>query len=166
MTSEDFLAQFIDSCIAKGYASPAAMCQEAQAEIDTIEEKLKEIEPLRIRQSNLRQIIRQFGGGTETKRAKKAPMVVDLSQENLDPNLQEICGKICDLIAEKDPELLNPYQIRDAVVTLENNRIAYAAIKSLWDRGIIQRLEQDNQVLITKGPKWNERPTATGEEVS
>ena len=159
MTSEEFLSSFIDNCIEKGQTSPTAMCNEAQKEIDLIEEELKKIEALRMRQSSLRQIIRQFSGAEPAKRAKKAPMITDLSKDSLDPQIRDICIKVCELVESKAPTKLTPYQIRDAVVSLENHMVAYAAIKSLWDRGVIQRLDEGPSVLISKGPKWNERPT-------
>lgn len=161
MTSEEFLAEFIDTCIKNNCASPAAMCQFAQKEIDEIEDKIKVIEGLRARQSNLRQIIKQWSVTDGTKKAKKAPMITDFSKDDVDPHLQQICVKICDFIELRSPDKLTPYQIRDAVVSLEDHKTGYAAIKSLWDRGIIQRYDQGKIALISKGSKWNERPIST-----
>jgi len=163
MSIESFVSEFIDNCIAKGSATPAAMCQEAQNEIDSLEEKLKEFHAIKLRQSNLKQIIAQFKfneQGQNSKPRRKVPMTLDLSNQEVGAQLQEICLNICSLIEDKYPEKLTTYQIRDAVVSLEDHQMAYAAIKHLRDINVIERLEDGPTVLITKGPNWDQRPTS------
>ncbi len=161
MTSAEFLKKFIDECVAEGKSSPAAMLSKAQEEIKALELEIKKIEELRIKQSNLQQIIRQFG--VTERKSKKNPMVTDTSKENLDTGLTKICIRICEVIQEKSPGMLSPHQIRDEVCSLTDHKSAYAAIKSLWDHGIIQRIEKDNKILIYKGQKWEERPKTISE---
>ncbi len=156
MTPENFSSTFIDSCISQGITSPLEICSKAQVEIDAIEQQFKAFENLKIKQNDLKIIIKQFGGNEPIKRAKRPPMISDSSEE-IESYLQLICIKICELI-ETTSEKLTPYQIRDTVVSLEDHAAGYAAIKTLCERGILQRNQDGKNVLIVPGIKWNDRP--------
>lgn len=157
----DFINDYIASCIQAGKMNPVDIREAAEKEILSLEEEVKKIEAIKTRQSNLRAVVRQFGGGEATKRAKRAPMVVDplLTENDLDPLVHEICVKICDFIESQHPKTLKPREIMDAVSSLEENKIVLTAIKWLWDHGVVERKEDSLAREISKGKNWNERPT-------
>lgn len=157
----DFVNDYIDNCIRAGKTTPTDICDVAQKEILLLDDEMKKIEEIRARQSNLRAVIRQLGGGEINKRAKKAPMIVDplLTETDLDPYLHEMCIKICDFIDKQHPKMLKPREVMDAVSSLEENKIVLTAIKWLWDHGIIDRKEDSLVREISKGKNWNERPS-------
>lgn len=161
----DFVNEYISTCIQNGKTTPTDICEEASKEILSLDEEIKKIESIRSRQSNLRSVIRQLGGGEVVKRAKKAPMVVDplLSESELDSYVHEICVKICDYIEKTHPVKLKPREIMDAVSSLEENKIVLTGIKWLWDHGVIEREENSLVREISKGKNWNERPVSKGE---
>jgi hypothetical protein len=156
----NFADQYIAFCIEQGKTTPTDICQTAQAEIVSLEEEIKKIELIRTRQSNLRNVIRQLGGLEVTKRAKKAPMIVDplLNESELDPYVRQVCVKVCRYIDAQHPKKLKPRDIMDAVASLEENKIVLTAIKWLWDHAIIERQENSLVREISKGKNWHERP--------
>lgn len=163
----DFTNDFIASCIQAGKLTPEDICQAAQREISSLEEEIKKIEALRLRQTSLRAVIRQLGGGESTnKRTKKAPMVVDplQSEQDLDPYIRQMCIKICDFIEAKHPQMLKPREIMDAVSSLEENKIVLTAIKWLWDHGVLERKEDSTAREISKGKNWDTRPQGDSNE--
>ncbi|HVI43192.1 MAG TPA: hypothetical protein VM577_21500 [Anaerovoracaceae bacterium] len=158
--SMDFVNEYIASCFQTGRMSPAEIKEAAEKEILSLDEEIKKIEAIKNRQNNLRNVVRQLGGGEVNKRAKKAPMVVDpmLTESDLDPLVREICAKICDYIEVQHPKALKPREIMDAVSSLEENKIVLTAIKWLWDHGIIERKEDSLVREISKGKNWTDRP--------
>lgn len=156
--SDRFVSEFIQKAIAQGKVSISEIRELAQAEINEIENQIKEIEKYRVRQNALKSVIRSLGGET-SKKARKNQVTIDtsVSEDKLDPFIREICVKICNFI-ESVEEPKTPREIMDAVSSLEENRAAYSGIKWLQEQGIVERSENGVIVHITTGPNWKNRP--------
>ena len=158
--SQDFINEFIATCISQGKTSPVDICSVAKEEIISLDQEMKKIEALRTRQSYLRAVVRQLGGAEVNKRAKRAPVVVDsqLKENELDSYIREMCVKICDHIDQQYPKQLKPREIMDAISSLEENKAVLTAIKWLHDNGSIDRREDSFSREIFKGKNWDQRP--------
>lgn len=158
--SQEFINEFITTCIQNGKTSPIDICAVAKEEILSLDQEMKKIEDLRVRQSNLRAVVRQLGGTEVNKRAKRAPIIVDsqLKENELDQYIREMCVKICDYIESQYPKQLKPREIMDAVSSLEENKAVLTAIKWLHDNSIIDRREDSFSREILKGKDWDLRP--------
>jgi len=158
MSSEEFVENFISSCIDKGIKSQKDICNAALEQIQEIDIKLRESNNLRILQKNLRQVLRELGH--ESIKKPKSNEEISISGEIgqiTDSAYLNLMIKICDFIEENSDKAITGREIINGVGTLDNNTEVYMCIKALYENGILARDEgKDRNVL--KGPKWNERP--------
>lgn len=160
-TDQDFLRSFMTDCIQNGHKSTQEMCEQALCQIDVLEEEIKKTDLLRAKQTQLRTTIRLLGG-SEIKRIKKKPMMVDasLSAEQLDPYMHEVCFKICGYIEQCDPKQVTVREINEGIqIPMTEFKAVLTGIKWLWDRGIIARNEETLSREISRGPNWDQRPS-------
>lgn len=158
--SENFVENYISTCLLAGKTSIVDICAAARAEIDEIEEDLKKMEERRTRQSNLRALLRQMGMDT-VKREKVVSSIINTSRPfaELDPYLQETCVKICNFIDKMDRETTTNRELMDSVASPEENKAVLISIKWLFENGIISRNDSLTRE-IKKGANWSSRPQA------
>lgn len=153
---DNFVAEYITDCAKNGVASPPEICEKAKEEIKNIDQKILEINSLRMRKKNLLDVLKSFGHDS-TKRPRKnvVPSVIGPSaNEEMNPEFLQYIKGICKTVEEKSRSV-SPREIMDSIGGLEHNQIVYLSIKWLCDKGILTRKEDRT---LTKGVNWNTRP--------
>ena len=147
----DFVNNYIAECIAKGKSSINDICLEAENEISNINNQIIELEKLKERQNNLKNVISRF-----KKKEKKqiSSLNIPVSKEDLEKDILEIAKKICELIDSN--QLMSTREVLDAFNF--DKKTILIAIKWLWDREIIDKNEDSVKRELIKGNKWAERP--------
>lgn len=159
MKQTEFVAEFIQTCLNQGINKPVEMREKAENEISKIDDKFRELDKLKIRQNNLRAVVRNLGGGTSRKRAEPASWNWSLAEEKLDTNQRKLLAAVCRKVEKANAGLSTSAIVEDIYHEFrlppeERNR-AYGAIKWLGARGIIER---DESRLVIVGKNWNARP--------
>jgi hypothetical protein len=149
--SGEFMAKFIGDCLKEGQITPEEICASAVERVNIVDERMKEIESLRVEKTNLLGIIRQLGG-----KNKKDVERMDFSipEEKLGDYRRGLCVKICDFV-ESHP-VSTPSQIIDTVASMEEQKNVFASIQWLAMRDIISR---DENRRVIKGTSWDRRLT-------
>lgn len=147
MTEDEFVQNYISECIETGIFSLKDICEKASLEIKDIEKKLSEFSNLRIKEKNLKNVIRTL---SVDKEEKKINYDFDDSQFSDNPVFKEMLTKICDLF--KNGGTFSSREIMDAVGSLEENQMIYMSIKHLCDNGILSRDEISRKII--KGERW------------
>jgi len=150
-----FMADYILSCINAGKNSVSDICSGAETESQQIERQIKEIEQLRARQNKLDNIVRQLKGYSVKDRSVKTSSLIDISNsKDLAPNISDLCIKICQYI--EDNRTATPRDLMENVSSVDENFAVYSSIKLLADGGIIKRSGIER--AIVPGDNWKNRP--------
>lgn len=88
----DFLGNFISQCATSGAASPDEILLKAKIEISLIDDKIKEVETLKIKRSKLLDVVTIFGEKLKNKPSKE----VEESLPYFNIQNQHICKFLCD----------------------------------------------------------------------
>jgi hypothetical protein len=157
MSSEDFLNEYINTCISEGTSSPKDICQKALNEIQELNKQIAEANALRIKVKNLHFVLRNFNH--ESTRKQRRNNIVTAMNNTLNNNIEDISYKaliinICEYF-ENIEESVTPRVIMDTLCGVEQNAAVYMAIKWLCDRGILTRNEDRT---LNKGLNWEMRP--------
>ena len=150
--SGEFVAEYVQECVKEGIQFPADIRKRAEIEISEINTEIKKIESLRIRQGNLRAVIRHMGGGTKVKKTTSKTMDFTMHWEDLDESFKKICVSICLLIQNNDDGKM-PGEIMDALS--REQRSVYSAIKWLEHNEVVGRRLTDEGRTIVRGSKWH-----------
>lgn len=160
----DFVQDYIKQCMDNGINNIAEICKSAKNEIQKIDQSLQELTNLKIRQENLKKVIKQLGGGETATKPKNSPNIVNtrILESELDPVIKEICLNICAKIEEQqnvEPLGLRPKGVTVAeILSLYPNvemKLIYYSVKWLWDNQIIIRSTADKNAPLNKGIKFN-----------
>jgi hypothetical protein len=101
-----FVSQFISQCIQDGFTTPEAMVQAARMNIQYIDDKIKEVERLKITRSKLLDVIATFDQPeVKLEQAKLLPFF-RLKYPN-------ICKNICDNLKDKDDRINTDDSMKD-----------------------------------------------------
>lgn len=155
LNDDDFVDNYISECIDNGIKDKDSICSYALKEMDEIDIKIREINALRIRYKNLKDVLRSFNHDS-VKRLKQNNVLPefsdfsDIGESEYLPMIMDICNLI-----EVSSTGITSREILDRVGSVETNSECYLCIKALSDNGIISRNESR---LIFRGPKWDERP--------
>lgn len=150
--SNDFVKNYIDSCVKQGIVSPDAMAKLASSQVEDLEKKIQELESLRAEQSNLKLVIKRLGKELPKKKIELKNIINH--QIDLDEYTKDLCHQICNLFLDENP--ITPRQIMDSTVGVVSNSQAYLAIKYLQDNGILKRTP--NNLGLIRGQNWSNRP--------
>lgn len=150
----NFIETFTNNCILNGKSTPLLICEEARKDLALLNEEISKIELLKIKQANLKTVIKQFGGNNIIKNKKSS--IIKEEPVNNDAHKQ-MCVKVCDYIDTQDPNPVVPKQIIEAISSIENNKIVLTAILWLWKQNIIKR-DDNLERKISKGKNWSDRP--------
>lgn len=148
--SGEFVAEYVQECLQQGVQCPADIRRRAESEISGINEEIQKIEELRIRQGNLRAVIRHLGGGTKSKKSTTKTMDFTMAWEELEDSFKKICFSICSLIKNDGSKM--PGEILDALS--REQRDVYSAIKWLEYNEVLSRRETDEGRAIVQGSAW------------
>lgn len=149
--SGEFVAEYVQECIKDGIQRPADIRRRAELEISGINDEIQKIESLRVRQGNLRAVIRHMGGGgVKLKKPVTKTMDFTMSWEELEDSFKKICLSICNLIQEEGRKM--PGEIMDALS--REQRAVYSAIKWLEYNEVIARQDTDEGRAVIKGNAW------------
>lgn len=148
--SGEFVAEYVQECIDEGIRCPADIRKRAESEISTINDEIQKIETLRIRQGNLRAVIRHLGGGTKPKKSTTKTMDFTMAWDELEDSFKKICFSICALVEESGSKM--PGEILDALS--REQRDVYSAIKWLEYNDVLGRKVTDEGRAIVRGIAW------------
>lgn len=156
MSSEDFVENFIENCILKGIKSQKDICDAALLEMQEIDEKLRESNLLRIRQKNLKQVLRELGHESLKKTRVNEDMKILGDIDKIENSSYiSMMIKICNFIDNNLDNSITSREIINSVGSMDNDKEVYICIKNLYDNGILAR---DSNRNVICGPKWDERP--------
>lgn len=129
-TDSEFLSSFISECVSKSKNTTDQIVEEARLQIKFIDEKIIEVEKLKITRSKLLDVIHNFDkpkNFLKTEDAKLLPLFEI-------PN-QNICKFICDKI-KKSPIVLSEIYATNSFSKLD---ITYS-VKQLLENKVIQKI--------------------------
>lgn len=145
---EDF-SQFITNCLAQGYNSPTDWCRVAKERVAQLDEKIKELEQIRIQQANYRQFIKQLGGEIKIKESLNN----NIFSQTEDEQLKETTGIIIEFLQKMFASNI-PIQPRNIIDgTQLQSKWVFLGIKYLYDQGILARAGTPGREIIA-GPNW------------
>jgi len=150
----EFVADYVQECLSKGVQLPADIRKCAEDEISKINESIQKIEELRGRQSNLRAVIRQLGGGAKVKKTSAETMDFSMSWEDLIEPFQALCTSICTHLSSQNKDQF-PRDIMNLVSDIRDQKAVYSAIKWLEHNEVIDRKNTDDGRAIVKGKRWD-----------
>ena len=148
--SGEFVAEYVQECVDEGIRCPADIRKRAESEISKINDEIQKIETLRVRQGNLRAVIRHLGGGTKPKKSTTKTMDFTMAWDELEDSFKKICFSICALVDESGSKM--PGEILDALS--REQRDVYSAIKWLEYNDVLGRKVTDEGRAIIKGTAW------------
>lgn len=93
-TDTEFVSQYIQNCVNQGILTPEEIVKEARADIEHIDELIKQAEKLKIERSKLLDVVNMFG----TSKSDKSEEIRALSFFKLQH--PEICQYICSTLKE------------------------------------------------------------------
>jgi hypothetical protein len=96
-TDPEFVSQFLAQCISRGLIAPEEMVKAAKSELQVIDDKIKEVEQLKLKRSKLLDVIRTF-----EKPESKEEEIRLLPFFNL--QYPSTCRKICKSMIEIDSD--------------------------------------------------------------
>lgn len=152
MQEDNFIEEYINSCVTLGVVSPKKICEKVLEELDIINKELATSNDLRIKRKNLINILKSFEHESVQK-FKKTNNILNESIDSDNPSYKEYLINICSFIEKKEKNV-SKREIMDHVGGLEQNQIVYMAIKWLCDRGIL--ITNEDRTL-SKGENWNLR---------
>ena len=154
-----FVADFIVECASNGIVSAEEICKEADIQIKQLNEEIGKIQTLKIKRSNLQNVMRQLG----TAKPKEKQKAVDftMSEESLSKEMKKMCSNICDFI-DQNPGKTAPEIIESAASYLEQE-LVYLSIKWLAYHGIVKQISNGYIRTIHKGENWENRPVFLNE---
>jgi hypothetical protein len=149
----DFVSSYVSECIKKGSCKPEEICKNALDEIRICQNKIAEIDNLRIRKDNLTQVLRYFNH--DSIRSLKGNKV-DTSErpDESSVQFQEFSIKICSYV-ENSVGPVSVSSIVESVGGYEFHALIYGAIKKLCSDEVLDR--NDDRKII-QGVKWQQRP--------
>lgn len=158
---QEFVADYIQTCINNGTQRTADIREQAESEIKGIDAKMKENESLRSKKNYLQAVVRHLGGGTKTKATEKR-MDFSMSWGQLESSFQELCILICEFVTTKGDEGTNPREIMETLNLVREQKVVFSAVKWLWHNNIISR-QESNKTLV-KGSGWDKFMASINDE--
>lgn len=148
---EDF-SQFITSCLDSGYNSPTDWCRIAKEKVAKLDERIQELEQIRVQQMTYKQFIKQLGGDIKNKEEVSNTTIPQTEDEQL----KETVTVIIDFL-EKMFASGTPVQSRNVIDgTQLPNKWVFLGIKYLCDKGVLARAETSGREIIA-GASWESR---------
>jgi hypothetical protein len=141
MNTEDYIAE----CAAKGIRNIKAICDHIETEMREINERLKEFDALRLRYSELSQILSTLD---ETRRRPTSQ-----EQNPASPEAIALKEKIVDLLDGNDFPGFTNREIISAVGTVAEDSKVILALKWLTEHGILSR-DESSERKYAPGPRW------------
>lgn len=127
-----FLGEFISNCLKKNLKSSPQILLEAKSQISILDDQIKQIENLKIKRSNLLDVISKFENGIDKERD-----ILVLSLFNI-TNIK-LSNLICKSIKDVPIEIIflknNKYsdiEIMKAIKQLENCKVIYVRHKCIF----------------------------------
>lgn len=155
MSNSDFIEEYIENCIAKGISAENKICESAIVEMQEIDKKLRESNELRVRLSNLKQILRYFGHeSTKKPRVNDIKILGDIGSIQ-DSSFISTMISICEFIENSNKNSVTSREIQNTLGSIDNDSKIMICIKNLYDNGILDK-NSDRHVL--KGKNWENRP--------
>jgi hypothetical protein len=131
----DFLSEFISKCVANNKNSSDDILNEALRKISYIDNKIKEIEKLKVKRGKLLDVIYAFEKATDSQKESKIASLFDVSDYN-------ICKFICNNLKNE------PINMNDS--KFQKQDILFA-IKQLLKLKVISKIDD----VIVKGEMFN-----------
>lgn len=157
--SEEVISKFIVDCAAQGITQPEGIKQAALSKIKKIDEILLEADKLRRDRSNMVAVIKSFGFDMPKNPRKVAPILSEeTTEDQLDAATLQYAIKICNYLEKhEDCDAITPRELMDEFgITADRDYEVYTVIKWLSATGICARIKSG---ALTKGPRWENRPT-------
>jgi hypothetical protein len=147
----EFVDDYISESIKNGYSSVKEICARALDEIDEINKKIQETNKLRVRENNLKELLKNFNHDS-VKRVKKSISATcqEVSSENVNKSL---ISNIYNFIESKNVPV-SAREILDSAGKMEQQQEIYMVLKFLCENGILSR--NDNRHFIF-GPNWENK---------
>ena len=137
----EFVSQFISECVQKNIITSETIVQAAKVCIQDIDDKIKEVELLKVRRSKLLDVITTFDKTKEdkTEEIKLLPF--------FELKYPDTCKKICDMLAKMPFDVLD-----DHFISLAEDPVFNFCLKQLFIHKIIARTGN----LIVCGERYHE----------
>src|SRR5690348_11887261 len=122
----EFVDDYISDSIKNGFSSVKEICDRALGEIDEINRKIQETNKLRVRENNLKELLKNFNHDS-VKRAKKniSDRCQEISLENVNKSL---ISSIYNFIESKNVPV-SAREILDSAGKMEQQQEIYMVIK-------------------------------------
>jgi len=137
----EFLTEFITFCSSNNKCLPQEIINEAKKEIEIIEQKIKEVESLKIKRSKLLDVITIFNSEKKIVKQDDLNLLQYFNIEN-----QHICKFICDLLTD------NSFKINEIKSDIFSQNDILYCIKQLLEYKVIYKVDD----CILRGIKYNE----------
>lgn len=135
----EFISSFIAKCVAQGMVTSEQMLEAARAEIQAIDDKIKEVELLKANRSKLLDVIHNFSKVEDKEEEAKLLPFFKLQYS-------DTCKKICDLIKEM------PFELDPDYSGMTEDPVFAYCIKQLIEAGIATRVDS----RLVRGEKFND----------
>lgn len=159
LMSNQFVADYIQSCLSKGVNSPTDMRNMAIEELKKVTEELAKKDALKTRQSNLNAVVRNLGGGSHNQEPEPRPNF-SVPEDQITSEFRTLLIEVCKAVQRSDTSAVRSGDLVDELsiklgILPQNRSSINLAIKWLGVRRIIDR--NDDRMLIL-GSKWRNRP--------
>jgi len=155
-STAQFVAKYVQQCLANGINSPPKMREAAMDEIAVLDKEIEKIQGLKARRQNLIAVIKNLGGGDSSK-AEEPPPDWSTPESMLEEEFRELCVKVCDEVERSHPSGVETSKIVHEITSILNHKHGYSAVQWLGYNKIIDRDPETRLVII--GPNWESRPT-------
>lgn len=157
MLEDDFVEDFIESCIIKGVKKQQEICNLALKEIQENDEKLRESNKLRIRNKNLKKVLRELGHESLKKPISNEEVKKFENLNDIEYSVyQDLMVNICDFVESNVDKLVTSRDLVNDLSSAFSEKEVYMCLKNLYDAGILARSGNKERNIVL-GPNWDQK---------
>jgi hypothetical protein len=166
MLEDDFVENFIESCIVKGVKKQQDICNLALKEIQENDEKLRESNKLRIRNKNLKKVLRELGHESLKRPVSNEEIRIFENLNDIeDSAYHDLMINICGFVELNIDKSITSRDLINDLGSGFSEKEIYMCLKNLYDAGILTRSGNKERNIVF-GPNWNKRFNLKDEELN